>query len=293
MRRLIRLVFLLVILAVIGVGVAVWQIDRVAKAGIESGATYALGVPTTTQSVSVSILGGKVGVTSLNIANPQGYNSAHLLNTGQLNVAADTGSLLTDTVHVSLIELNDVSLHIEQQGGKTNIKVISENLAKLSDPNAPPKDAEGKRFKVDRVVVRNVTANVQVLPLGGVVGQASTVAIKVPEIELNDVTKDNAQGVALSELARRIVPVILASVLKNGKGTIPDDLLKGLNSDVGQLVGELGGGAQEMVGQVADEAMKQVMGEVQKATEGIKDQAGKAVEDVGKKIGDLLGGKKD
>ena len=62
MRRLVKILGL-VLLVLIALGVVLWlTIDSIAKTGIERGGTYALGVPTTVDSVSLSLLGGEMRI---------------------------------------------------------------------------------------------------------------------------------------------------------------------------------------------------------------------------------------
>jgi len=75
-RKLLKLVAAVVLLVVIVAGIAWLYIDSIATTGIEEGATYALGVPTTVEDVSVSLLGGTVKIFGLTVANPEGFKVA-------------------------------------------------------------------------------------------------------------------------------------------------------------------------------------------------------------------------
>jgi len=104
---------------------------------------------------------------------------------------------------------------------------------------------------------------------------------------MNNVTGDNAAGVALPELMARIVPAVLAAVLESGKGVLPTDLLNGLSGDVSALTAQLGGQAQEMVKGVQGEIGKALKGVLPVDANGIGGQLNKAV---GGTVGKLLGG---
>jgi hypothetical protein len=53
--------------------VVAWlSLDYIAKAGIEAGGTYAMGVKTTVDSVNLGLISGQAKVNGLTIGNPEG-----------------------------------------------------------------------------------------------------------------------------------------------------------------------------------------------------------------------------
>lgn len=240
---------------------------------------------TRVDSVRLSLLKGELGMTGLVVSNPEGFKTPHLLKTGQLDLALRPGSVLEETVEINRFELDGVDLHLEQKPGTTNVSVILENIARLSGDKTEEETKGGKKVKVDRVVIRNVVAHIQVLPIGG---EAATLTVKVPEIVLEDVTSDNADGVAMSELVRRLVPAILAAVVDKGKGIVPDADLGRLSGDVAAASKALGDGAGRLVNQVGGQAAKALEGLGTTA----KDAGDKIKKGIGGALEGLLKGKK-
>jgi len=255
-RKLLRIVLVLVLLVLVAAGVAWYYIDTLAKTGIERGATYALGVPTTVHKVDVGLLSGTLRVDRLTVANPEGFKTPHLASVKRLDLGVATGTLLEETILVSRFELDGVDLHIEQKVGGSNVSAVLDNIkakAGEGEPAEPKPDEgeqaapDGKKIKADRIVVRNITAHLQVLPLGG---EATTLDVEVPEIVLENVTSDNAQGLAVAELTRRILPAIVTAVIKKGRGKLPGMDFDRLAADVGETTRVLGEGARGLVEQV-------------------------------------------
>ncbi len=256
-----------VVVVLVIVVLGVWaMIDSLAKQGIQQGGTYALGVPTTVDSVNLSLLGGSLTMDKLNVANPAGYKTAHLMQTGRFQLEVQPGSVLTDTVVVPKIELSGLDMNIESKGLKTNISAVLDHVKTLGGgsaeqkPSAPAKESErgGKKVRVDRVVIRDVVAHVE-LPAPG----AAPLTVKVPAIELNNVSSD--KPIDIATLIARLMPAIVAGVLEQGKGIIPGDMLASLQTDVAGTVAALGGQATQMVQQASTVVAAQVQNMAQGA----------------------------
>ena len=251
-KLLVRLVLAVVVLVVVAGVVGYLWLDTIAKEAVQRGGTYAMGVDTTVDKVSLRPFAGQLQMQGLNVANPKGFNGAHLMQTGTFELELVPSSLMDKTIVLKKFELDGLDMYIDQQMPRSNISVIMDNLKKLGDEK--PKDqkpSEGKNYRVDLITIRNVVAHVKVL-----VGPELT--IKIPEIQLKNVTGDNAAGVALPVLVARILPAIVAAVLESGKGVLPPELALALRGDVSALTAQLGGQAQQMVKGVQGEIGKTV-----------------------------------
>lgn len=251
-KLLVRLVLAVVVLVVVAGVVGYLWLDTIAKEAVQRGGTYAMGVDTTVDKVSLRPFAGQLQMQGLNVANPKGFNGAHLMQTGTFELELVPSSLMDKTIVLKKFELDGLDMYIDQQMPRSNISVIMDNLKKLGDEK--PKDqkpSEGKNYRVDLITIRNVVAHVKVLA-------GPELTIKIPEIQLKNVTGDNAAGVALPVLVARILPAIVAAVLESGKGVLPPELAMALRGDVSALTAQLGGQAQQMVKGVQGEIGKTV-----------------------------------
>ena len=231
MKKLRRLLLGLVVLVVVVVLAGVFSIDLLAKAGLEKGAAYALGVETTVDSLSLSLIGGSLSISGLRIANPEGFGSQYFMESGQFDLQLRTGSIFEQTIEFDKFALDGLEINIEQKLPENNVVQILDNLKKFeSDQQAEP--SEGKRIKVDRIVIRNVKAHFHLLPG---IGPAGPVTVEVPEIELTDVASDDGGGILIGQLVGRIVQAVLTDVFAKSEGMVPTGFLKDLNVDVSGL----------------------------------------------------------
>jgi hypothetical protein len=290
MRFILKLILVIVILLGVAVGAAVVYLDQLAKAGIERGGTYALGVETSVDSVGIGLMSGKLSVDGLEVANPAGFSEPDFFRLKDARVDVQPRSLLESTIHVPLFALDGITLNIERIRGKSNYDAILQSLKKFESGGKPAEKSTGtgKQFVIDSLRITDVEAKVSYAPLGG---QPSTVSVAVPEIRLKNV--GSAQGgVDSAELIAVITKALLEAVTR--AGIVPSEILKSLTSGLsglGSVAIEVPEGVRGVAGKLlsgngaglVDELGKQAQDQLDKTGE-----VGKAIEG----IGGLLGGKK-
>jgi uncharacterized protein involved in outer membrane biogenesis len=282
MKKALKIIGIIVGVLVVLLLVAWLMIDRIAKAGIEKGGTYALGVNTTCDSVGLSLLKGELGVSGLTVANPEGFETPHFIKTGRVEVGVDTGTLLSNTIVVNRFELKGLDLNFEHGKGTTNVSAILDNL---KSPEAgkkaeTPKEEGGRKVKINKVLLHDIVAHVQMLPLGG---KASTLDIKIDELVLENVDSDGS-GISVADLIRRLVPAVLAAIFERGKGVITDADFGKLGDQIGEATQSLGAGAAHLTKQATEN-----MGKAAKDAEESLKKGGDAIK---KGVEGLFGGRK-
>ncbi len=296
-RKLIWAAVGLVVILLIALGVTLLYLDSIARQGIERGATYALGVPTHLEKAGLSLLNGVLTLDSLQIDNPKDFDSKHYFTTVKnFDIQVVPSSVFSNVVEVPHVIIDGLEVYIDEANGTTNASVISQNLRRLSSgktpDTAPPRPEEGPKVRIKTFKILNLTAHIQSLPIAGGLSIPAPVTVKVPEIVINDMTPENGQGLAIAEVTKRIVPIVLAAIVQNGGNLIPGDLKNMLNADIaanfrnlgadgGKLIGQLGG---QISGQLGTQ-LKGVAGELGKGLGGVTDG-------VGGIIGGVLGGDK-
>lgn len=288
-KWVLRTVLGVVVLLIVIVVVAVVMIDRIAKAGIERGGSYAMGVDTRVQSVDLSLLGGQFTMDGLNVANPAGYRSPHVMHSGKFDLKLDPGTILSDTVVINSFLLDGLDLNIERTMSGSNVQTILDNLKRLGaeqpgkEPAPEEKEKGGKKVKVDDIVIRDVTATFHMLAESPL----PPVTVRIPELHLENVAPGEGDGVTVARLMAKLVTAIMAGVLEQAKGAgLPTEYLSDLQGQLSQTVGALGGKTDELVQQASQEAGKAVGEAAKKAEEELR-------RGVTEGLGGLLGGKKE
>ena len=290
MKKVLRILLVLVVLLVVAVVVGLFYIDSIAKTAIEEGGTYAMGVKTTLDSISIKLFQGQLKMDGLKIANPEGFEkSDHLMSSGLFDVGLTPSSVLEDTVILPKFILDGLDVNIESKSGGSNISVILANLEKLGggeEEKPKEEEGEGKKVKIEVFLIKNVTAHFY-MPLGSV-----PLTVKVPEIDLSEFMSDNPNGVVMPELMRRIIPIILASIAENAKGIVPADFLKDMDGQIGAVAKAIGGNMENVVKGVQEASAKAMKDAADALQKGVGDSLKKGTEDAKGALDGLLGGKK-
>lgn len=275
------IIVILLIVAVVLVGLFA---DRAVKMGIEKGGSAALPVAVKVGQADLSILGGKLALHDLIVENPEGYKHENLLELKSGSVGVNIRSLLSDTVKINNITLDGAVVVLEQKDLlRNNIKDILKALPK----DDQGEQVEGKKLHIDELIISNTTVKVKLLPLPG---KLDTIPLKLGTIRMTDLGSDNDLGTA--KLIGIVLSAIFRGIAEQGKGILPDDLLKGLSGALGKTF-ETG---KKIIEETADVGKKLLEGTgdaSKKLIEGVGDGGKKLIEgagDTGKKIGEGLKG---
>ncbi len=263
----------LVVLGVVAVMVVFVSIDAIAKAAIERGTTYALGVQTTLESADIGILSGEFRMKGLDVANPEGFTNDSFFRLDEGFVAVSLGSLRQDVVELPTLALTGVQMNLEKKGGTSNFGVITDNLKRFEsgDSGRPGDSAKpGKNFIIREIVITDIDVTVDLLPIGGTLNR---IEVPIEQVRLTDVGND---GLTTAEMTALVIKAIMAAVVANA-GDLPADLV----NDLGGALGNLASLKDLGITQIVD------IKEIKQAQD-----AAKSLDDAIKGFGGLLGGRK-
>ena len=251
---LILVVLVMVLLSVFGGGVI--------KKGIETVASDTLKVGVAIGDMDFSILRGRIGFQDLVIDNPPGYKHEKLLELGDARISVAIGSLLSDTVEVKDIVLDNVNIVIEQKSLTTNnLSEIIEALPSDKEATEKQPDSPSKNLHIGNLELTNITVKVKLLP---VPGKVDTITIKLDPIIMKDLGSDEKLDTA--RLTGKILVAVAKGVSKQGAGVLPDDMLNTMKASWSKTL-ELGKTAaketEKLLKQgkeVGEEALKGIKG---------------------------------
>jgi len=199
--------------------------NRAVKVGIEQGARHALKVGVRLDNAALSIFGGTLSMDNLVVDNPEGYEHPNLLTLEHGSMAVNIGSLLSDTVEMEKIQLDNISLTLEQKGLTSNLQEIINNLPKSDAP--PPEDKSSKNLRIKELHINGVRVNAKLLPIPG---RADTVSLRLSPITLTDIGTD--EKIDAAQLTGIILAAIAGGIIEEGKDMLPMDMLNNLGESV-------------------------------------------------------------
>jgi hypothetical protein len=246
-------VSIVVILLVLIVGFTIFGAGMI-KAVVEKTASSTLGVPVTVKSIDLSILSGKVEIKGLVVKNPPGYANDTLLELGDGVVNLDIGSLMSNTIKIQLVKLNDTKLTIEQKGLTNNLNEILDKLPKEEKQATPKTEKQGKNLNVNKLEITNTNVRVKLLP---VPGKSDTISLKLDPIVMENLGTD--KKLSVSSLVAKVMSALATGVAKQGAGLLPDDMVKGIGSTLGKTA-EFGKGAVKTTTEAGKNVVEGVKG---------------------------------
>ena len=255
MRKLRRLLVVLVVLVVVLVVLVIFYADHLTKVGVETAGTQALGVKTQVAKADLSLLGGTLSLESLEVANPEGFETDYLLAIGGCSTKVKIGSLFSDTIVVETILLEGLTLTIEQKGLTSNLETVLKNIEKMKkEPSEKKDEAEekpGKRLSVERVEIVDAGARIKLLPIPG---QADVLEIKLAPIVLEDITPDRNRAELAGTVFREVLLAVAGAAVEAGGDKLPAGLRQGLDQAISGLE-EVIGTVREQISENAGKAL--------------------------------------
>jgi uncharacterized protein involved in outer membrane biogenesis len=218
-KTLIRVVFALVILFIVGVVAVALSLNSAIKKGVETFGPQIAKVEVKLESVSLSLFSGSGGMKGLVIGNPEGYKTPQAMSVGLASVAVSPGSLLSDKIVVKSIRIEAPQVTFEFGPGGNNLQRIQENLAaatggsspespKSTEPKAPAESKPGKKLQVDEVIVTGGKVTLGAAMLGGKLIEAP-----LPEIRFEKLGQ-GPEGITGAELGKIILSKITEEAIK-------------------------------------------------------------------------------
>lgn len=203
-----------VIAALVAVAVS---LDGIAKVGLEKGATAALGTETTVGSVDLGVLSGSLRLSEMAVANPEGYPEGYLFKLADADMSLEIGSLLSDTIHVRRIVLNEPIISIVRKGLETNLGAVLKNAETegADDPSGEP-GAASKRFRID--LIRIIDAQFEYQLAG-----APPVKVKLPTIEIRDMGNEKGGAVMLADLFSQVLRSMASEAVQISGADLPEE----------------------------------------------------------------------
>lgn len=260
MKKLVRILFALVLLVVVAGVAAVLFLDSLTRQAVERGGTYALGVETQLESADIGLLSGTFALHELSVANPAGFAEPHFFALRSAALELPLAQLTEPRIEIPSLELSGITLDLERNQSGTNYAAILANLERFQSGSPPtegasptPDAASGKVFHLGELLLRDIRATVQLLPTAG---DLTRLELAIPEVRVQGLAND----LTLPEICALVVRTVVDAAVRQGGDTLPRELLEDLRGRVADLESsaraQLDAKAQELESKLTDKLVE-------------------------------------
>lgn len=209
--------FALIVIALIGALVASFSIDGIVKSHIQNSASKTLDTSVNVDNVSISILDGNGNIEGITIHNPDGFSDSAAVKMKKVSIKMDIYSLLTDTIVVNEVRIQQPELYFQQKASGNNFDALTKNMEGSS--------SGGPSIVVDHLLVEDGKVMLQT-DIGGDKSAHGTFS----KIEINDIGRqgNNSSKQVIKEMLRPILKRAATEAVKSGLMDKAKDAVKDL-----------------------------------------------------------------
>jgi hypothetical protein len=242
-RRIVLGIVVLVLLVI----VIVWvSLDSIVRSVVQNQATASLGVTTTLSSANLSIFGGKVNLTDLEVASPPSFTSPKIFTLDGIGVGVAYSQLSGSPIHISQIVIDHPTLVVEQSGLKLNLQALMDQMPQS------PQTSSGTPAQPMKLIIDDLELNnAQVTFMPGIPGLNVSTPVTIPSLSLKNIgnADGNQNGAAIKEVVMQSMTALAASA--GNAANLPPEVKALLAGSLGNLSQQLGANFNQQFRNVA------------------------------------------
>ncbi len=213
-KWILRIVLASAVVAVIAVFAVFYFLNDIVKGGVETVGPQLTKGEMRLAKAKISPFSGQAQLSGLFVGNPEGWKTESAIKVGDVKVALDVRSALSDVVTIESILIEAPEITYEGGLGGSNIGKILENIEAFAGggggekPAAESSSASSKKFKVKDIQIRGAKVHLSTAGLGG-----KAMTVPLADLRLQNIGTDGS-GVTAAQLSRDILKPLLASITK-------------------------------------------------------------------------------
>ena len=128
MKKLLSILGVILAVLIIGMIILTFTIDGIVKSNIEDRGSSMLNTPVEVDDVSISVFGGSGTIDGITIHNPDEFSDSSAVQLQQISMKIDLSTLLSDTIVVDSLIIQEPRLYFEQTAAGNNLNALTENI---------------------------------------------------------------------------------------------------------------------------------------------------------------------
>jgi hypothetical protein len=225
MERMMKKFLIVIVVVVLLIAGGAWYFlsgaGKIIAAQIEEQGSKFLGTSVTVLAVDVAFTQGRMTVSGLDVANPEGFSKSKALSLKSIGL--DLGDVLNEPYTVQTVTLNAPQVLYEVDAkGQGNLIVLKNSLM-TNLPKAEPSPEPGGANPL--VIVENVTiSNVRLkldfekLPIGDLNIETKAYEITLPTFSAGAIGKPN--GIPADQVGAAIASAMLDNIISQAKAEV-------------------------------------------------------------------------
>ena len=214
MKWIKRVLLAVVFLILIAAAIIFLSLNSIIRSEIEQQGSASLGVTTTLSSARLSLLGGSLVLSDLQISSPPAFSSPRIFTLGSAGVAVQYGQLARSPIHIQRIFIDHPVLAVEQANAKLNLKALFDQMPQT------PKTSGGQTTSPIKLIIDDVDLNnAEVTFLPGIGGIAKSAQVNVPSLSLKNIGNANGDqnGAAIKDVVMQLTTALAAKATDASK----------------------------------------------------------------------------
>ncbi len=238
MKKVLALTAIVVVaLLVAGILAGLFFVNSLVKTGVETVGPKIAKVDMKLDGASISLFSGEGSLKGLVVGNPEGYKTPSAIQVGQVSVAIQPGSLLSDKVVVRRVSVESPEITFEGSLSGNNLSKIMENVQAFTatqSASAKTGEPKSKKIQVDDFQITGGQINLSMTLLGG-----KAVRVPLPDIRLQNLGQ-GGDGITPGDLMEKVFKAVLEGTTKAVSGALGDvgKEAVGTVKDLGQGTGK-------------------------------------------------------
>lgn len=250
-KIIIRIAIGLVVLVVLAVAAVFIFLDAAVKRGVETVGPKLTKVEVKLDAAHISIFSGSGSLKGFLVGNPEGYKTPQAISVGKASLALKPGSLLSDKLVITSINVESPDITFEGGLSGNNLKTILNNINETTGggttpTNATPKEAKkaNKKLEVDDFAITGAKLHLSITGL-----TSNAVPIVLPPIHLTNLGT-GPDGITVTELSKRVLTAIEQEAAKAAASGLTDlgKGATGLTKGAGKAAGDAAGQVTKSIG---------------------------------------------
>jgi hypothetical protein len=227
-KWVLRVVLGVVVLVVVAVVILWFSIDGIIRSRVEAAAGNSTGTEAKLDAANLK-MSGVLTLSGLNIHNPSGFKTGDFVAVPKTVITVQPSSLMSDTVQVDTLEIDGLTLSLEQEGLKNNLaEILAYTQKQAADAGAKTGSGEAGKSKQLAIGKLRLT-NVKVVASG--FGASQT--LDLGTIEMDHPTNPDGRLMKVADLLAKILERVATQVAANPQ--MPEALRKNLG-EVGKYL---------------------------------------------------------